>query len=371
MTPSKMLTSPRVALNSVANSVPVAVLTAAAHAAQPVSQPAIVPQQLASPPPTVPGEVVVDSAPLAPMQLVTPTAAQSFGSLPFASPHHASFAPMTPVSMKSSTVQQYSDEVMSSARRKLDTDSAMMAASLLSESGLATPALHNVRSAMMDQIRGYQQQLHDLKVRLSDREAELDTLRRQLYAAQAELQKRDQEALSGQTGQSDAMQLNLQSAVASLRLCISNHESTISFHKTELVHAQAKVKVLESTLQQKDIQLQQEIERRSELKRELDAKLSDLRERDRTIAEQLSVQASMTRELDGMQAHLATLQHEHERHRKARAEQVIGMLQEGVIQPIVDVKKEYTMFRSEIMSSWYALTMFLSCRTFVFYFLTC
>ena len=159
---------------------------------------------------------------------------------------------------------------------------------------------------------------------------------RQLYAAQTELQRRDQEAAAtGQTGQADAMQLNLQSAVASLRLCISNHESTISFHKTELVHAQAKVKVLESTLQQKDIQLQQEADRRGELKRELDARLGELRDRDRTIAEQLSRESMMTREMEGMQAHLATLQHEHERHRRARAEQVVGMLQQGIIHPIV------------------------------------
>ncbi len=50
----------------------------------------------------------------------------------------------------------------------------------LSESGLtglATPAMHNIKSALMDQIRTYQQQLHDLKMRLGDREGELDTLR--------------------------------------------------------------------------------------------------------------------------------------------------------------------------------------------------
>ena len=71
--------------------------------------------------------------------------------------------------------------------------------------------------------------------------------RRQLYAAQTELQRREQElatsgassdSLGGNAANADAMQVNLQGAVASLRLCIANHESTISYHKTELVLAQ-------------------------------------------------------------------------------------------------------------------------------------
>lgn len=37
------------------------------------------------------------------------------------------------------------------------------------------------------------------------------------------------------------MHQNLQHAVSSLRLCISNHENTISYHKTELVHAQVRL----------------------------------------------------------------------------------------------------------------------------------
>ena len=69
---------------------------------------------------------------------------------------------------------------------------------------------------------------------------------RQLYAAQTELQRRDHELAAGGSSadavnggaNADAMQVKLQGAVASLRLCIANHESTISYHKTELVLAQ-------------------------------------------------------------------------------------------------------------------------------------
>jgi hypothetical protein len=185
--------------------------------------------------------------------------------------------------------------------------------------------MHNIKSALMDQIRTYQQQLHDLKMRLGDREGELDTLRygrwdagveiaarlcsalvivhkawlfvcliacvivneqrhslckyvpllgfhslplflytfclcvrrRQLYAAQTELQRREQElataagsssdSLGGNAANADAMQVNLQGAVASLRLCIANHESTISYHKTELVLAQGASSGIDTT----------------------------------------------------------------------------------------------------------------------------
>ncbi len=48
----------------------------------------------------------------------------------------------------------------------------------------------------------------------------------------------------------------------------------------------------------------------------------------RTAAENAAQQLVSAKELEGMRAHLATMNHEQEKHRRARAEQVLGLLQQ-------------------------------------------
>ena len=45
-------------------------------------------------------------------------------------------------------------------------------------------------------------------------------------------------------------------------------------------------------------------------------------------AENAAQQLVSAKELEGMRAHLATMNHEQEKHRRARAEQVLGLLQQ-------------------------------------------
>ena len=90
----------------------------------------------------------------------------------------------------------------------------------------------------------------------------------------------------------------------------------------------AKIKGFESSLQQREIQLQQEVDKRTEVRRELDARLCELREKDRALTDYAAQQLVSAKEVEGMRAHLATMNHEQEKHRRARAEQVLGLLQQ-------------------------------------------
>jgi thioredoxin-like negative regulator of GroEL len=110
-------------------------------------------------------------------------------------------------------------------------------------------------------------------------------------------------------------------------IIISQTSSTHACPRCVPLHA-AKVKGVESSLQQREIQLQQEVDKRTEVRRELDAKLCELREKDRALADYAAQQLVSAKEVEGMRAHLATMNHEQEKHRRARAEQVLGLLQQ-------------------------------------------
>jgi kinesin family protein C2/C3 len=250
----------------------------------------------------------------------------------------------------------------SSARLKSETDSALVAATLLASSN-GTPAQHQAqRNAMQHTLMDQQQAIEALRLRMADRDEQLLKAQRQLFATEME-----REALKTSLAESNTALTTLKESMASMAGSgfsqISELQAKLQGLSQQLMTAHDQVIKSDQAYTKAQADGQRKLdestgkvnalsERAVALARDLDQKELELTERDRQVKDLVMTIQALTHEKNGLQERVQALSVEHEAHRKQRAEQVVATLQSKVIQPIVQVKHEYDAFRAEMVGSW-------------------